>query len=48
MLYGTNFPEGFRAGMTLRGFNLGTTGNCCRPGNNPTSKTFVPRSRAAF
>ncbi len=25
MLYGTNFPEGFRAGMSLRGFNLGTT-----------------------
>ncbi len=25
MLYGTNFPEGFRAGMSLRGFNLGTS-----------------------
>jgi dihydrodipicolinate synthase/N-acetylneuraminate lyase len=23
MLCGTNFPEGFRAGMSLRGFNLG-------------------------
>jgi dihydrodipicolinate synthase/N-acetylneuraminate lyase len=24
MLYGTNFPEGFRAGMSLRGFELGS------------------------
>ncbi|MEY2427761.1 MAG: 2-dehydro-3-deoxy-D-pentonate aldolase [Verrucomicrobiota bacterium] len=25
MLYGTNFPEGFRAGMSLRGFKLGNS-----------------------
>lgn len=32
MLYGTNFPEGFRAGMSLRGFNLGTTRQLLSPG----------------
>ncbi len=32
MLYGTNFPEGFRAGMALRGFNLGTTRQLLSPG----------------
>ncbi|MHC1763121.1 MAG: dihydrodipicolinate synthase family protein [Verrucomicrobiia bacterium] len=31
MLYGTNFPEGFRAGMSLRGFNLGTTRQLLSP-----------------
>ena len=31
MLYGTNFPEGFRAGMQLRGFNLGTTRQLLSP-----------------
>ncbi|MCL5096702.1 MAG: dihydrodipicolinate synthase family protein [Candidatus Omnitrophica bacterium] len=31
MLYGTNFPEGFRAGMSLRGFNLGTTRQLISP-----------------
>lgn len=32
MLYSTNFPEGFRAGMSLRGFNLGTTRQLLSPG----------------
>jgi 2-dehydro-3-deoxy-D-pentonate aldolase len=31
MLYGTNFPEGFRTGMSLRGFNLGTTRQLLSP-----------------
>lgn len=31
MLHGTNFPEGFRAGMSLRGFNLGTTRQLLSP-----------------
>jgi 4-hydroxy-tetrahydrodipicolinate synthase len=31
MLQGTNFPEGFRAGMSLRGFNLGTTRQLLSP-----------------
>jgi 4-hydroxy-tetrahydrodipicolinate synthase len=31
MLYGTNFPEGFRAGMSLRGFKLGTTRQLLSP-----------------
>jgi len=31
MLYGTNFPEGFRAGVSLRGFNLGTTRQLLSP-----------------
>ncbi len=31
MLYGTNFPEGFRAGMSLRGFSLGTTRQLLSP-----------------
>ncbi len=31
MLYGTNFPEGFRAGMSLRGFNLGSTRQLLSP-----------------
>ncbi len=31
MLYGTNFPEGFRAGMSLRGFQLGTTRQLLSP-----------------
>ena len=31
MLYGTNFPEGFRAGMSLREFNLGTTRQLLSP-----------------
>jgi 4-hydroxy-tetrahydrodipicolinate synthase len=31
MLLGTNFPEGFRAGMSLRGFNLGTTRQLLSP-----------------
>ena len=31
MLYGTNFPEGFRAGMSLRGFNLGATRQLISP-----------------
>ena len=31
MLYGTNFPEGFRAGMSLRGFNLGTSRQLLSP-----------------
>ena len=31
MLQGTNFPEGFRAGMSLRGFNLGSTRQLLSP-----------------
>ncbi|HEY5914158.1 MAG TPA: dihydrodipicolinate synthase family protein [Verrucomicrobiae bacterium] len=31
MLYGTNFPEGFRAGMSLRGFKLGTSRQLLSP-----------------
>ncbi|MSU35935.1 MAG: dihydrodipicolinate synthase family protein [Pedosphaera sp.] len=31
MLYGINFPEGFRAGMSLRGFNLGTSRQLLSP-----------------
>lgn len=31
MLFGTNFPEGFRAGMSLRGFHLGTTRQLLSP-----------------
>ncbi len=31
MLYGTNFPEGFRAGMSLRGFNLGSSRQLLSP-----------------
>src|ERR1041384_7293628 len=31
MLFGTNFPEGFRAGMSLRGFNLGTSRQLLSP-----------------
>jgi 4-hydroxy-tetrahydrodipicolinate synthase len=31
MLYGANFPEGFRAGMSLRGFDLGTTRQLLSP-----------------
>ena len=31
MLYGTNFPEGFRVGMSLRGFALGTTRQLLSP-----------------
>jgi len=31
MLTGTNFPEGFRAGMSLRGFNLGTSRQLLSP-----------------
>lgn len=31
MLFGTNFPEGFRAGMSLRGFKLGTTRQLISP-----------------
>jgi len=31
MLNGANFPEGFRAGMSLRGFNLGTTRQLLSP-----------------
>jgi 4-hydroxy-tetrahydrodipicolinate synthase len=31
MLFGINFPEGFRAGMSLRGFNLGTTRQLLSP-----------------
>jgi 4-hydroxy-tetrahydrodipicolinate synthase len=31
MLYGANFPEGFRAGMSLRGFNLGATRQLLSP-----------------
>lgn len=31
MLSGTNFPEGFRAGMSLRGFNLGTSRQLLSP-----------------
>jgi len=31
MLYGTNFPEGFRAGMSLRGFDLGTSRQLLSP-----------------
>jgi 2-dehydro-3-deoxy-D-pentonate aldolase len=31
MLYGTNFPEGFRAGMSLRGFTLGTSRQLLSP-----------------
>jgi 4-hydroxy-tetrahydrodipicolinate synthase len=31
MLYGTNFPEGFRVGMSLRGFNMGTTRQLISP-----------------
>jgi 4-hydroxy-tetrahydrodipicolinate synthase len=31
MLYGTNFPEGFRTGMSLRGFNLGTSRQLLSP-----------------
>jgi 2-dehydro-3-deoxy-D-pentonate aldolase len=31
MLYGANFPEGFRVGVSLRGFNLGTTRQLLSP-----------------
>jgi 4-hydroxy-tetrahydrodipicolinate synthase len=31
MLYGTNFPEGFRAGMALRGFSLGSSRQLLSP-----------------
>jgi 4-hydroxy-tetrahydrodipicolinate synthase len=31
MLYGTNFPEGFRVGMALRGFALGTSRQLLSP-----------------
>jgi dihydrodipicolinate synthase/N-acetylneuraminate lyase len=31
MLYGTNFPEGFRAGMSLRGFKLGSSRQLLSP-----------------
>lgn len=31
MLFGTNFPEGFRVGMSLRGFDLGTTRQLLSP-----------------
>jgi dihydrodipicolinate synthase/N-acetylneuraminate lyase len=31
MLSGTNFPEGFRVGMSLRGFNLGTSRQLLSP-----------------
>ncbi|MFO1514190.1 MAG: dihydrodipicolinate synthase family protein [Verrucomicrobiota bacterium] len=31
MLVGSNFPEGFRAGMSLRGFDLGTTRQLLSP-----------------
>ncbi|MBI4024799.1 MAG: dihydrodipicolinate synthase family protein [Verrucomicrobia bacterium] len=31
MLFGPNFPEGFRAAMSLRGFNLGTTRQLLSP-----------------
>ena len=31
MLFGPNFPEGFRAGMELRGFNMGTTRQLISP-----------------
>jgi 2-dehydro-3-deoxy-D-pentonate aldolase len=31
MLYGTNFPEGFRVGMSLRGFDMGTTRQLLSP-----------------
>jgi hypothetical protein len=31
MLSGTNFPEGFRAGMSLRGFALGTSRQLLSP-----------------
>jgi dihydrodipicolinate synthase/N-acetylneuraminate lyase len=31
MLYGTNFPEGFRAGMSLRGFKLGASRQLLSP-----------------
>ena len=31
MLSGTNFPEGFRAGMALRGFDLGATRQLLSP-----------------
>ena len=31
MLYGTNFPEGFRVGMSLRGFALGTSRQLLSP-----------------
>jgi len=31
MLFGTNFPEGFRTGMSLRGFNLGTSRQLLSP-----------------
>jgi dihydrodipicolinate synthase/N-acetylneuraminate lyase len=31
MLYGTNFPEGFRAGMSLRGFEMGTSRQLLSP-----------------
>ena len=31
MLYGTNFPEGFRAGLSLRGFDLGSSRQLLSP-----------------
>jgi hypothetical protein len=31
MLYGTNFPEGFRAGLSLRGFRLGSSRQLLSP-----------------
>jgi 2-dehydro-3-deoxy-D-pentonate aldolase len=42
MLYGTNFPEGFRAGMGLRGFELGTS----RQLLSPREKTDLDQIRA--
>ncbi|MCP5517345.1 MAG: dihydrodipicolinate synthase family protein [Verrucomicrobiales bacterium] len=34
MLFGTNFPEGFRAGLSLRGFRLGTSRQLLSPREN--------------
>jgi 2-dehydro-3-deoxy-D-pentonate aldolase len=45
MLYGTNFPEGFRAGMSLRGFKLGSTRQLLSPGEQTDLEEI--RSRIA-
>ena len=45
MLYGTNFPEGFRAGMSLRGFNLGASRQLLSPSERTVYEEI--RSRIA-
>lgn len=45
MLYGTNFPEGFRAGLALRGFKMGTSRQLLSP--REKSDLELIRSRIA-